>query len=185
MGELAKAWTRGLQSPRPSLVNASRELLQTVVTLKHFAVNSLENTAPWKRTTFNANATFGVGHYALADYYLRPFKAAIKDADARGVMCSYNSVMNIPTCLSPLLKNARAAWGFRGYVTSDTDAIASAVTGHNYVSTKQEATALGLTAGTETPFLRHLYIKCIVLPRQARDKHRENSKTEWRFLRPV
>jgi hypothetical protein len=25
-------------------------------------------------------------------------------------------------------------------------------------------------------FLRHLYIKCIFLPRQARDKHRENSK---------
>ena len=24
--------------------------------------------------------------------------------------------------------------------------------------------------------LRHLYIKCIILPRQARDKHRENSK---------
>ena len=25
-------------------------------------------------------------------------------------------------------------------------------------------------------FLRHLYIQCIILPRQARDKHRENSK---------
>jgi hypothetical protein len=25
-------------------------------------------------------------------------------------------------------------------------------------------------------FFRHLYIKCIILPRQARDKHRENSK---------
>ena len=25
-------------------------------------------------------------------------------------------------------------------------------------------------------FLRHFYIKCIILPRQARDKHRENSK---------
>ena len=32
-------------------------------------------------------------------------------------------------------------------------------------------------------FLRHLYIKCIVLPRQARDKHRENSKQERRFRR--
>jgi len=29
-------------------------------------------------------------------------------------------------------------------------------------------------------FLRHLYIKCIFLPSQARDKQRENSKTEWR-----
>ena len=31
------------------------------MTLKHFAVNTLENTAPWLRTTFNANASFGVG----------------------------------------------------------------------------------------------------------------------------
>jgi hypothetical protein len=30
--------------------------------------------------------------------------------------------------------------------------------------------------------LRHLCIKCIILPRQAREKHRENSKKEWRFL---
>eukprot|EP01046_Picozoa_sp_COSAG06_P038221 COSAG06_NODE_4392_length_4305_cov_1.890157_5_plen_106_part_00 len=30
----------------------------------------------------------------------------------------------------------------------------------------------------KTAFLRHLYIKMIVLPRQARDKHRENSKKD-------
>jgi hypothetical protein len=29
----------------------------------------------------------------------------------------------------------------------------------------------------KTAFLGHLYIKCIILPRQAWDKHRENSKT--------
>eukprot|EP01046_Picozoa_sp_COSAG06_P058289 COSAG06_NODE_11654_length_1481_cov_1.022431_1_plen_151_part_10 len=28
--------------------------------------------------------------------------------------------------------------------------------------------------------LRHLLIKCIILPRQARDIHRENSNKEWR-----
>ena len=32
------------------------------------------------------------------------------------------------------------------------------------------------TTGKETPFLRHLYIKMNILRRQARDKHRENSK---------
>jgi hypothetical protein len=33
-------------------------------------------------------------------------------------------------------------------------------------------------------FLRcHLYRKGIISPRQARDKHREHSKKEWRFLR--
>ena len=147
MGELAKSWTRGLQSPRPSLLNASRTLLQAVVTLKHFAVNSLENTSPWTRTTFDANASFGLSPFALADYYFKAFRAAIKDADARGVMCAYNAVLGTPACLSPLLRSARASWGFRGYVTSDTDSIASATSDHHFTRTAQQATALGLTRG--------------------------------------
>ena len=36
--------------------------------------------------------------------------------------------------------------------------------------------------GKETLFLRRFYIKCIILPRQARDKHRENSKKSGVFL---
>ena len=32
-------------------------------------------------------------------------------------------------------------------------------------------------------FLRHLCIKCTILPRQARDKHRESTQKRWRFLR--
>eukprot|EP01046_Picozoa_sp_COSAG06_P036669 COSAG06_NODE_4066_length_4609_cov_4.807761_3_plen_434_part_00 len=36
--------------------------------------------------------------------------------------------------------------------------------------------------GAKRHFLRHLCIKCIILPRQARDKHRESTQTkEWRF----
>jgi hypothetical protein len=34
----------------------------------------------------------------------------------------------------------------------------------------------GLAQVRKRHFLSHLYIKCIILPRQARDKHRENSK---------
>jgi hypothetical protein len=37
-------------------------------------------------------------------------------------------------------------------------------------------------AGKKTVFLSHLYIKMIIMPRQARDKHRENSKRETGFL---
>jgi hypothetical protein len=33
----------------------------------------------------------------------------------------------------------------------------------------------------KTAFLSHLYVKTIILPRQARDKHRENSKKEAVF----
>jgi arylsulfatase A-like enzyme len=33
-----------------------------------------------------------------------------------------------------------------------------------------------ITGARKRHFLSHLFIKCIILPRQARDKHRENSK---------
>jgi hypothetical protein len=36
--------------------------------------------------------------------------------------------------------------------------------------------AIAFGAARKRHFLRHLYIKIIILPRQARDKHRENSK---------
>ena len=36
----------------------------------------------------------------------------------------------------------------------------------------------------KTAFLRHLYIKTNILPRQARDKHRENSKKDAVFRTP-
>ena len=96
MGELAAAWTRGFQAPRPSLVNPSQTLLQGVLTLKHMAVNSLENTAPFTRHNFDANITYGVDNFVLADYYFRPFKSAIRDAGARGIMCSCTKLHTVP-----------------------------------------------------------------------------------------
>lgn len=68
-------------------------------------------------------------------------------------MCSYNSVQGIPTCLSPLMRAAREAWGFEGYVTSDSDSVANAYSssnGHNYPQPDpdpERAVALALTKG--------------------------------------
>eukprot|EP00937_MAST-01D_sp_MAST-1D-sp2_P002954 g2954.t1 len=147
MGQLAQAWTEGFQAPRPSKLDASRSLLQGVITLKHMAVNSLENTVPYTRHTFPGNSSTGVDPFVLADYYLRPFKYAIRDGGARGIMCSYNAVLNVPTCLSPVIKAAREQWGFEGYVTSDSDSVHDAYAAHHYVDTAEEATALALTQG--------------------------------------
>ena len=41
---------------------------------------------------------------------------------------------------------------------------------------------LAQTNGKKTGFFCHLYIKCIILPRQARDKHRESTQKRARFL---
>jgi hypothetical protein len=50
---------------------------------------------------------------------------------------------------------------------------------------RRNAQANGLddvaTFGKETPLLRRLCIKCIILPRQARDKHRESTQKRVAF----
>jgi hypothetical protein len=43
-------------------------------------------------------------------------------------------------------------------------------------------TSLSCQVKKQTVFFSHLYIKMMILPRQARDKHRENSKKECRFV---
>jgi beta-glucosidase-like glycosyl hydrolase len=161
MGQLAQAWTEGFQSPRPALGSSNgaaaaattaappkpRTLLQGVMTLKHMAANSLENTEPFNRHTFDANATYGVDPFVMRDYYLRPFERAIRGADARGIMCSYNSALGVPTCLSKVIRGAREEWGFRGYVTSDSDSVRDAYANHHYVPDGENATALALRDG--------------------------------------
>lgn len=89
--------------------------------------------------------------YLLADYYWPAFKASI-EAGARGVMCSYNSISinhgpGVPVCLDPVMKAARDAWGFGGYVTSDSDSVADAWNQHHFVSTAAQATCLALKDG--------------------------------------
>jgi beta-glucosidase-like glycosyl hydrolase len=109
MGELGTAWTQGLQkgdkgkevqkfvqvavSPRvPFAVPAHHTLRvcpQVAVTLKHFDANSLEggSKADGQNTRHNVDAN--ISKYLLADYYWPAFRAPIKRADAKGVMCRY------------------------------------------------------------------------------------------------
>lgn len=62
-------------------------------------------------------------------------------------MCSYNAVQGIPTCLSPLMRNARASWNFTGYVTSDSDSVACSTSGHHYTANGSIASCLALRSG--------------------------------------
>ena len=83
-------------------------------TLKHFAVHGQPeagvNTAP--------------GNYSeriIRDFFLVPFKAAIKEANAATVMASYNEVDGVPSHKNKWLldKILRQEWGFKGLVVSD------------------------------------------------------------------
>ena len=90
MGELGVAWTHGLQVGEGD----DPKFLQVAVTLKHFDANSVEGGATGTegdhglgRHTVDPN----ISKYLLSDYYWPAFKAAIRRADAKGVMCSCKS----------------------------------------------------------------------------------------------
>lgn len=57
----------------------------------------------------------------------------------------------IPTCLSPVLKKAREVWTGKspwgGYITSDSDSVACAVSPHHFVNSSAEASCMAIKNG--------------------------------------
>ena len=136
-GRLAVQFVRGLQGDDP-------KYLKTVSTPKHFAVHSGPEPL---RHQFNAD----VGERDLHESYLPQFRAAIEAGGAESVMCAYNRVDSLPACASDLLLKTvlRGAWGFRGYVVSDCDAVSDIYRTHHFTQTAAEASALALKGGTD------------------------------------
>lgn len=69
-------------------------------------------------------------------------------------MCSYNALNGVPTCADPYILQTilREHWGWTNedqYVTSDCDAIQNIYMPHDYTSTREEAVADALKAGTD------------------------------------
>ena len=82
--------------------------------------------------------------------YMAPWKKAIVEGGALGVMCSYNMVNGRPTCANPVLnKTLREDWGFQGYVTSDSDSCACIFSPHNFEPTIELAARDCLAGGTD------------------------------------
>lgn len=89
--------------------------------LKHFALNNQENN----RGTVNVI----VGERAMHEIYLPPFRAAVEEADAYGVMAAYNKVNGWWCAENDILLNKilRDQWGFAGTVISDWNGTHSTV----------------------------------------------------------
>ena len=83
------------------------------VCLKHYAVNSQEND----RGKVNAI----VDDRTLREIYLKPFKAAVVEGGAWGVMTAYNKVNGFWCSENSYLNNdiLRGEWGFNGMTVSD------------------------------------------------------------------
>lgn len=89
--------------------------------LKHYALNNQENN----RGMVNVI----VGERAMREIYLPPFKAAVVEADAYGVMAAYNKVNGWWCAENDTLLNKilRDEWGFAGMVISDWNGTHSSV----------------------------------------------------------
>lgn len=72
----------------------------------------------------------------------------------RSIMCSYNALNGVPTCADSYILQTilREHWGWTDddqYVTSDCDAVQNIFLPHGYASTREEAVADALKAGTD------------------------------------
>jgi beta-glucosidase len=136
-GEMAVQFIKGLQGDHP-------RYLKVVATAKHYVVHSGPEPS---RHSFNAV----ISERDFRDTYLPAFKKSVQQGRAYSVMCAYNRYMGEPCCGSiPLQEELlRGELGFEGYIVSDCGAIYDFHTGHNVVSTPEEAAAKGVRAGTD------------------------------------
>ena len=119
-GFMAAAEIRGVQSKG------------VIPYMKHFALNEQET-----HRDENGVATWAT-EQAIRELYLRPFEIAVKTADAKGIMSSFNRIGTVWTggdyrLLTEVLRNE---WGFEGAVICDFNAC-------SYMSPKQMAYAGG------------------------------------------
>lgn len=108
----------------------------------------------------------------MVEYYLPPFQSCARDSNVGAFMCSYSqswptsppfnilelnmvdAVNGVPTCADPyLLQNIlREHWGWTNeqqWVVSDCDAIQNIYLPHEWASSREQAVADALNAGTD------------------------------------
>ena len=114
-------------------------------TVKHFAVYS----APKGGRDGNARTDPHITFREMQQLYLAPFRAAIRDAGALGVMSSYNDYDGVPVTASHyfLTNILREQWGFRGYVVSDSRAVKFVYEKHRLAKDYKEAVRQVVEAG--------------------------------------
>lgn len=116
-----------------------------VSTPKHFAIYSV----PKGGRDGTARTDPAVTPREVEMMYLVPFKAAIQEAGAMGVMSSYNDYDGVPISGSPyfLTDILRKRWGFKGYVVSDSRAVEFLEEKHRVAADYAEAVRQVIVAG--------------------------------------
>jgi beta-glucosidase-like glycosyl hydrolase len=137
VSEIAGGFVRGM-------VGVDANYLKAVPCAKHYFANNSE----FDRHVSSSN----MDGRDMREFYLTPYKKLIEEDNLPSIMSSYNAVNGVPTSASKLYLDtiARKTYGMKGYVTGDCAAIEDIYTGHYFVKTAEEATALGLKAGVDS-----------------------------------
>jgi beta-glucosidase len=91
----------------------------------------------------------GLSERVMREIHLPPFRAAIEDAKAGGVMAAYGTWDGVPDNASTNLLQGilRQEWGFDGMIVSDCGAPEHFFRKHGIVETSEQAAALAISAG--------------------------------------
>lgn len=112
--------------------------------LKHFGAHGQSEGG------INTGPSF-VSERQLREVNFKPFKAAITDGKALGIMPNYNEISGIPAHANRwmLTDVLRKEWGFTGVVISDYTATDELKDVHHIAADYKEAGALALNAGVD------------------------------------
>ena len=131
------AYIKGLQGFDP-------QYLKAAAGPKHFAVHSGPEGERHQWDSY-------VSAHDLQDTYLPAFHAAISEAGAASIMCSYNRINGKPACANSwLLTNTlREQWDFNGAVISDCGAVGDISRFHHFAEDDEHSSAIAIKAGLD------------------------------------
>jgi beta-glucosidase len=120
--------------------------------IKHFAAYG----APEGGREYN---TVDMSRYALWNYYLPPYKAAV-DAGAASVMNSFNIIDGIPASANKFLITdvLKKKWGFKGFLVSDWASFGELIP-HGHAEDDADAAKKALLAGSQMDMESQVVIK--------------------------
>ncbi|MCL7027772.1 hypothetical protein MKW94_005699 [Papaver nudicaule] len=141
------SYVRGIQGDSFEGGKLRGDHLQASACCKHFTAYDLDSWNGTTRYVFNAKVSL----QDLADTYQPPFRSCVTEGKASGIMCSYNRVNGVPSCAdyNLLSTTARAKWSFKGYITSDCDAVSIIHDAQGYAKTPEDAVGDVLKAGMD------------------------------------
>lgn len=136
-GSLGVGFIQGLQGPDPTHP-------RVIATPKHLAVHSGPEAG---RDSFDVDPS----PRDVEATYLPAFRRTLTEGKALSLMCAYNSIHGTPACADgPLLNDrVRGAWGFKGFVVSDCDAVANIHLFHHYKLDAAAAAAAAIRGGND------------------------------------